>query len=76
MTEKEVKELKDVGTETARAAAKILSVVNAIKAEPQTKQRLSEISEVLIKCVADLFSIEKFERLAADANESRRRYDK
>ena len=65
-----------MGTEIARAAAKILSVVNAIKAEPQTKQRLSEISEVLINCVANLFSIENFERLAADANESKRRYDK
>ena len=76
MTEKEVKQLKDVGTEIARAAAKILSVANATKAEPQTKQRLSEISEVLINCVANLFSIEKFEQLAASANKSKRRYDK
>lgn len=76
MTEKEVEQLKEVGTEIARAAAKILSVVNATKAEPQTKHRLSEISEVLINCVANLFSIENFERLAADANESKRRCGK
>lgn len=43
MTEKEVKQLKDAGTEIARATAKILSVANATKAEPQTKLRLSEI---------------------------------